>query len=71
MDMSHSDWILQNSLLQAFHVDLCGISKLILQSLYYSREVDCFGFQVGMESDDRLFANARYMIVKFLCQIPY
>ena len=44
---------------------------VVFQSLYYSREVDCFGFQVGMAPDDRLFANARYMIVKFLCQIPY
>ena len=44
---------------------------VVFQSLYYSREVDCFGFQVGMAPDDQLFANARYMIVKFLCQIPY
>ena len=43
----------------------------VFQSFYYSSKADCFGFQVGMAPNNRLLANARYMIVKFLCQNPY
>ena len=32
--------------------------------LYYSNEIDCFCLQVRVRPDDRLLANARYMIVK-------
>ena len=46
-------------------------SKLLiyaeLQGLYYSNEIDCFGFVVGVVPDDLSLANARCMIVKFLC----
>ena len=37
---------------------------VIFQGLYYSNEIDYFCFQVRMALDDRLLANARYMIVK-------
>ena len=71
MGMSHmySDWILQSSLLQAFPVDICGISGLILQ-----QQGRLLWFPSGMAPHNRLFhsfANARYVIVKFLCQNPY